>query len=73
MLAFVQYILGGWRGRGGKFRGEAVACGGGRGGGDFGGEPVLFHSFHSHLLVNKLEKLYSQLQVNIPFTSREII
>ena len=49
-----------------------MPCGGGGGGGDLGGEPVLFHSFHAHLLINKLEQLYNRLQVNVPFASLEI-
>ena len=73
MFASVQHILGGGRRRVGRFGGEAVPCGGGGGGGNLGREPVFLHSFNTHLLVNKLEKLYSQLQVNIPFTSLEII
>ena len=73
MFASVQHILGGRRRRVGRFGGEAVPCGGGGGGGDLGGEPVLFHPFQAHLLVDKLEKLYSRLQVNIPLASLEII
>ena len=65
--------MGGRRRRGRQSGGEAVPCGGGGGGGDLGGEPVLFHPFQAHLLVDKLEKLYSRLQVNIPFASLEII
>ena len=73
MLAFVQHILGGWWGRSWRFGGETVPSGRRRSGGDLGGEPVLFRSFHTHLLFNKLEKLFSQLQVNVPFTSHKSI